>query len=104
MTVRGLTNVSNGDYALKITHQPNRFTYRKACSDMSWNVYGRASEERARDAVENLSAIMEIEAGSVPFVHRRAVGEEQESATPSSRRDCASIELAPALGLEPRTW
>ena len=76
---------------------------RHSSIDMSWNVYGRANEERARDAVENLSAIMEIEAESVPFVHRLAVGAERENATHVDTGGCAVTKLAPALGLAPRS-
>ena len=91
--------IENGD----VTPKELQELARHSSIDMSWNVYGRASEERARDAVENLSAIMEIEAESVPFVHRLAVGAERENATPVDTGGCALTKLAPALGLEPRS-
>ena len=74
--------IENGD----VTPKELQELARHSSIDMSWNVYGRANEERARDAVENLSAIMEIEAESVPFVHRLAVGAERENATPLCNR------------------
>jgi len=88
--------IENGD----VTPKELQELARHSSIDMSWNVYGRANEERARDAVENLSAIMEIEAESVPFVHRLAVGAERENATPVNTGGCALTKLAPALGLE----
>ena len=88
--------IENGD----VTPKELQELARHSSIDMSWNVYGRANEERARDAVENLSAIMEIEAESVPFVHRLAVGAERENATPVDTGGCAVTKLAPALGLE----
>ena len=88
--------IENGD----VTPKELQELARHSSIDMSWNVYGRANEERARDAVENLSAIMEVEAESVPFVHRLAVGAERENATPVDTGGCALTKLAPALGLE----
>ena len=91
--------IENGD----VTPKELQELARHSSIDMSWNVYGRPSEERARDAVEKLSAITETVIESVPSVHRVAVGQNEKSATPVDTGSCASIELAPALGLEPRT-
>ena len=62
-------------------------------------------ENRLADIVEEVGEFLRpTEPEIVPALYRQVIGLEQESATPSNRRDCASIELAPALGLEPRTW
>ena len=77
---------------------------RHSTLDLSLNVYGRAHEDRLRQAVERLPMSAETEAERAPSVHRLAVGAERNSATPSATGGCASSKLAPALGLEPRTW
>jgi len=92
--------IENGD----VTPKDVQELARHSSIDMSWNVYGRSSEERTRNAIENLSSIMKTDDESVPSVHRVAVAKERKSATPVETGGCASNELAPAVGLEPTTW
>ena len=63
-------------------------------------MYGRANEDRLREAVERLPMSALTEAKRAPSVHRLAVGAERKNATPVNTEGCASSKLAPALGLE----
>jgi integrase len=70
--------------------------------DLTLNVYGRARADRLRDAAERIgSRIAEL---CVPSATSADGKPERKSATPVDTGGCASVELAPAVGLEPTTW
>ena len=76
---------------------------RHSTPEMTLNVYGRVREERLADAVERVAADLQPsdDLHRVPSVHRKAVGAEQEYATPSVGKGCASSQLVEAAGIEP---
>ena len=76
---------------------------RHTTPELTMNVYGRVRNERLSEVVEDVGKTLLQEQKCVPSVYRRAVGAEQESATPSSARGCASSELVEAAGIEPNT-
>ena len=70
--------------------------------DLTLNVYGRSRAERLHGAAERIAA--EIGPPCVPPAYREEAVPERKSATPVVTGGCASTYMAPALGLEPRTW
>jgi len=66
--------------------------------DMTKTVYGRARADRMRDAAARISNEF-----CVPSALPPPTPQNEKSATPVDTGSCASVELAPALGLEPRT-
>ena len=66
--------------------------------EMTKTIYGRARVERMRDAAQRIS-----EGLCVPSAYDQTGAQNEKSATPVVSGGCASVKLAPALGLEPRT-
>ena len=74
---------------------------RHASPELTMNLYGRAREERLSETVEKVGAVVSVPLKCATYVQRLAVGAEQESATPSVARGCASLNMVEAAGVEP---
>ena len=91
--------LENGD----ITPKEMQELARHATLDMTIGVYGRTRTERLRCAVERVGEIILPPENCVPSVYRQVVGAEPEIATPYETEGCDSLNMAPAVGLEPTT-
>ena len=76
---------------------------RHSSADLTMNIYGRANEKRMAKAIERLAEKVKPQKKCGIYVGKRAVGAEQEIATPYETEGCDSIDMAPAVGLEPTT-
>ena len=76
---------------------------RHSTPQLTMNVYGRARPERLTEAVEKVGETVLQTVNRAPYVHRMAVGAEQENATPLPTRGCVSKKLVAAEGFEPPT-
>ena len=66
---------------------------RHSTPQLTMNVYGRARPERLTEAVEKVGETVLQTVNRAPYVHRMAVGAEQENATPLPTRGCVSKKL-----------
>lgn len=79
---------------------------RRAMADLwCWGTNQQRSLHRRRGAGRDVpGSRRKRQAICAQGVHGPAAGPQTESATPCKARDCASADLAPAVGLEPTTW
>ncbi len=76
---------------------------RHSTAKMTLEVYGRARDERLSAVVERMAQRIKPEKKCAIYVQQRATGTETEIATFYKTEGCDSIDMAPAVGLEPTT-
>ena len=76
---------------------------RHSTPDLTFNVYGRARQDRMAEVVQRIAERVLSAPDSVPSVYRQAVGAETENATPLESQSCVSEGLVELRGIEPLT-
>ena len=74
---------------------------RHSSADLTLEVYGRARDDRMVAAVERMAKRVIPQEKRVKYVSNQVVGAETEIATSYRTEGCDSIDMAPAVGLEP---